>query len=204
MSNPSYKLTYFNFRALAETTRFIFAYVKVPYEDVRIPMEQWPGIKRETPFRQLPVLEIDGTVYGQSAAFNRLLAKRFNLAGTTEDEQAHVDAIYDYGKDIWAANMKYWVEKDPVKKAQIQEEYLANELEDHLEVLQAHLTSYGKGKYFAPSGVTFADFWIANLLYSIEERLPTALDQHPVLKEYVQRIHNLPGIREWVATRPQI
>ena len=98
MSQPTYKLSYFDAKALAETTRFIFAYKNVAYEDNRVPRDQWPTIKASTPFRQLPTLEIDGKVYAQSGAINRLLAKKYQLAGTTDEEQALVDAIFDYNK----------------------------------------------------------------------------------------------------------
>jgi len=74
---------------------------------------------------------------------------------------------------------------------------------DHLAVLENHLTSYGGGKFFAPSGVTYADFFIATVLAIIAEKIPGSLDKHAVLKEYAERVHNLPGIKEWVATRPK-
>ena len=34
---PEYKLTYFDIKGLAEPIRLLFAYARVPYEDVRIP-----------------------------------------------------------------------------------------------------------------------------------------------------------------------
>ena len=98
MSRSIYKLTYFDFRGLGETARFIFAYAKIPFEDIRISREQWPALKPKTPFRQLPILEYDGQVFGQSNAINRLLAKKFSLYGNTEEEKAHIDAVVDYGK----------------------------------------------------------------------------------------------------------
>lgn len=99
MSSPQYKLTYFDSRGAAEACRFIFAYAKVPYQDIRVNREkEWPALKPKTPFRQLPYLEIDGKVFGQSAAFTRLVAKKYKLAGANEEEQAQVDAIADYVK----------------------------------------------------------------------------------------------------------
>lgn len=41
----AYKLTYFNFRGLAETIRFLLAYSEIDYEDNRIDVEQWPELK---------------------------------------------------------------------------------------------------------------------------------------------------------------
>ena len=98
MSPPQYKLVYFDARGVAETARFIFAYANIPYEDVRVKHEEWPELKPKTPFGQLPYLEVNGKPYAQSVAFTRLLAKKYKLAGTSDEEQAQVDAIVDYMK----------------------------------------------------------------------------------------------------------
>lgn len=41
----TYKVTYFNLRALAEPIRLILAYADVPFEDNRIERENWPEHK---------------------------------------------------------------------------------------------------------------------------------------------------------------
>jgi len=42
----TYKLTYFNGRALGEPARITFAYAGVPFEDIRIPHDdKWSEIK---------------------------------------------------------------------------------------------------------------------------------------------------------------
>lgn len=43
--NPTFKLTYFNMRGLAEPIRFLFAYGGIEYEDNRIEREEWPTLK---------------------------------------------------------------------------------------------------------------------------------------------------------------
>lgn len=44
-NNPTFKLYYFNIRALAEPIRYLFAYGKVAYEDVRVEREDWAKLK---------------------------------------------------------------------------------------------------------------------------------------------------------------
>lgn len=41
----TYKLTYFNFRGAAETTRHLFAVAEQEYEDIRIEKHQWAKLK---------------------------------------------------------------------------------------------------------------------------------------------------------------
>lgn len=48
--NPTYKLTYFNFKGLCEPIRLLFAYGGIEYEDVRLTKEEWPEIKPSTHF----------------------------------------------------------------------------------------------------------------------------------------------------------
>jgi hypothetical protein len=42
---PTYKLTYFNVKALAEPIRFLLSYGGVEFEDYRFEKEEWPQLK---------------------------------------------------------------------------------------------------------------------------------------------------------------
>lgn len=43
--NPTFKLTYFNIRGLAEPIRWLLAYGGIDYEDNRIERDDWPALK---------------------------------------------------------------------------------------------------------------------------------------------------------------
>ena len=43
----------------------------------------------------MPVLEVNGKTIAQSVAITRYLARRYNLAGKTEFEEAEADMIVD-------------------------------------------------------------------------------------------------------------
>lgn len=42
---PEYRLTYFAARGWAEASRLILHYAGVPFEDVRVTMDEWPKLK---------------------------------------------------------------------------------------------------------------------------------------------------------------
>uniref|UniRef100_H2ZGW2 glutathione transferase n=1 Tax=Ciona savignyi TaxID=51511 RepID=H2ZGW2_CIOSA len=88
----SYKLYYFNARGRAESTRLLFAAAGVAYEDYRYEREEWGIAKPSMPFGQLPVLEVNGTKYGESAAINRYLAKKFNMMGKDDESALRIDS----------------------------------------------------------------------------------------------------------------
>lgn len=113
--NPTFKLYYFNIRALAEPIRFLLAYGGLAYEDVRIEKEDWPKLKPSKlefdqlfevtilndilvlamPMEQMPVLEVDGQRVHQSVAIGRYLAKRVGLAGSNDWESLQIDSAVD-------------------------------------------------------------------------------------------------------------
>ena len=49
---PKYKLTYFDLRGRAETTRLLFTVSGVAFEDERIGQEQWRSIKHSKNIRK--------------------------------------------------------------------------------------------------------------------------------------------------------
>ena len=52
------------------------------------------------PFGQIPVLEVDGEMIGQSTSIARFLAKEFQLAGKDNLEQAQADMVVDACNDL--------------------------------------------------------------------------------------------------------
>jgi glutathione S-transferase len=72
-------------------------------------------------FGQLPILEINennGTIVklAQSNTIARFLARRFNLAGKTDIEQAKAEMILDYFTDLHSLfQQAYYVDNEQVK-----------------------------------------------------------------------------------------
>ena len=96
----TYKLTYFNLEARAEWIRWIFLQVGVPFEDIRVPFQDWPAMKPTTPFGCLPILEVDGKQIAGSIPIARYVAEKHGLAGENAIENAQLAGIGDVIQDI--------------------------------------------------------------------------------------------------------
>lgn len=42
---PTYKVTYFNIKGLAESIRWLFAYADVDFDDKRVTADEWKTLK---------------------------------------------------------------------------------------------------------------------------------------------------------------
>jgi len=110
------KLTYFNGRGLAETSRLVFAAAGVDFEDNRYPLTvlDWATFKMERKefdedkasgklwqsLDKLPFLEVEGEVISQSKAIERFLASKFDMMGSTPLEAAKIDSLCEWVRDF--------------------------------------------------------------------------------------------------------
>ena len=82
----------------------------------------WPKYKGDTIFGQVPILEVNenGTVIklAQSNTIARFLARRFNLAGKTDIEQAKAEMIIDHFNDLKALYRNAYKEENEHLKSE--------------------------------------------------------------------------------------
>eukprot|EP00275_Glaucocystis_incrassata_P001072 EC121704.1.p1 GENE.EC121704.1~~EC121704.1.p1 ORF type:complete len:111 (+),score=7.60 EC121704.1:173-505(+) len=78
------KLVYFNARGRAEVSRMLFIVAGVEFEDYRFDRENWPTLKTQFTYGQVPILEVDGVRVAQSQAIERFLARRLGLRGLSD------------------------------------------------------------------------------------------------------------------------
>lgn len=200
----TYKLSYFNLRGRGELIRLVFAAAGVAYEDVRVTRDEWPALKPNTPFGQIPILEIDGKTFCQSNAIARYLARKFKLAGKTDLEELQVDMIIDCFEDIAKPVLAARFESDETRKATLQKKLSEEQLPTFLENLEKILKSNNGGDgFFVGNELTWADLaflavygWIK---LSGNESL---IDKHSKLKALKDRVEAVPKIAAWIAKRP--
>ncbi|CAF1035048.1 unnamed protein product [Adineta steineri] len=201
---PSYKLSYFNARGVAEVSRLIFAVAGEKFEDVRYERDQWAAHKAEMPLGQMPVLEVDGVKLPQSAAIARFLAKQFHLAGKDNFEQAKVDAVVDTIYDILKAWMPSRFEEDPVKKEALSKKFFGEDLPKHLQNLETLGKLYGNGgHFFVGKQLTWADLLFYNFGQLLTEFEADCLNNFSWLKQNRAEVEKQPKIAEYLKNRPK-
>jgi glutathione S-transferase len=162
------------------------------------------------------LLEVDGHKLSQSGAIVRFLARRLKLQGTDEFETAKCDEVFNFFYDQIRAQLPYtmflfgFAEGNKVKGSisclkKIQEK-LHNEV--FLPVANKSLEYYSKllkennSGFVLESGISYADFVVAehlNTIFQIDESLKA---KHPDLVKYMESIHSMPQIAEYVKSRP--
>ncbi|CAJ0566489.1 unnamed protein product, partial [Mesorhabditis spiculigera] len=166
----------------------------VDFEDNRIKKENWAVLKPTTPFGTLPILEVDGKELGQSKAIYRYLGKQFgNFAGADEFESAQIDQWVDQLQDYDTA-MRPWsaVGSD---KEKLYKEVAEPTRDHHFPLIVKQLKANGSG-FLVGSKVSWADLIFVNALEITLTSAPNFLDKYPEIIAYVNKIHEIPEIKE--------
>ena len=182
----------------------VLSYGNIPYTDESCKTffgKGWGEIKGTngaTPFGQLPIMVVDGKVAGQSGSMTRYAATLTGLVPSDPVEALYCDSIYEASQelagvnpivnmfrgDVWQAKKQEYFEMMPPKLAN-----LAREL--------------GEKDFFCGSSVTYADFGVYHICGNIHLLDAAVLDAHPNIKAFMTRIEALPGVKEYLESRPK-
>ncbi|XP_014244206.1 glutathione S-transferase-like isoform X2 [Cimex lectularius] len=199
---PTYKLTYFPIKALAEPIRFMLSYLNKEFEDVRVKKEDWPQYKESMPFGKLPVLEVDGKQLHQSTAITRYLGKQANLAGKNDWEALQIDMAVETLHDFRAAVAGFWYDDNEETRAKKKEVVLK-------ETAPFYLTKFNEqvgnnGGYLANGALSWGDVYFVAVADYLSFMLGYDLfEKYSNLKTLKDNVLATPGIKSWVEKRPQ-
>ncbi|XP_038060999.1 uncharacterized protein LOC119731798 [Patiria miniata] len=198
---PSYKLTYFDIRGLAETARMLFVLAGEKFEDVRLTSETWPAVKPTTPYGQLPLLEVDGKMLAQSKAIYYYLAREFKLYGADNWESAAIDMVGELLSDMMKQFSSYRFEKDEAKKAEFKTKF-DEALPVGLERLEGALKkNKGGDGFFVGDKISLADIQVFNSFEYVVQYDAAALDKYPKLKAWQARVAASEKLAPYLAKR---
>ena len=193
----------------AEVLRVSLFIKDIPFEDVRISREEFihliktgflPNGKR-SPFHQLPVIEVDDKIIGQTGAIARYCGKVSNLYSDDILKAAKIDQIIDAATDITNVVSPTIREKDEVKKME-DRKVLVNKLLPRWFRYLENLLSEDDSTWFVEK-MTIADIamWrlLGWLISGIIDGIPTSVvDEFPKLKNIHHQVHTHPKVQEWM------
>ena len=193
----------------AEVLRVSLFIKDIPFEDTRMSREEFvhliktgflPNGKR-SPFHQLPVIEVDGKIIGQTGAIARYCGKVSNLYSDDIFLAAKIDQIIDAATDITNVVSPTIREKDEVKKME-DRKVLVNKLLPRWFRYLENLLLEDDSTWFVEK-MTIADIAIWRLLgwltSGIIDGIPTSVvDDFPKLKNIHHLVHTHPKVQEWM------
>ncbi|KAG8593192.1 hypothetical protein GDO81_000754 [Engystomops pustulosus] len=189
---PNYQLTY----SISEEELRLFVtycYTILNLKTIKLNLVTGLPHKDKYPFGKVPVLEIDGTVYYQSLAIGRYLAKKAGLTGKTDLDDLRVDAILDTIDDF--VSLFPWSGDEKETKAYIEK--------CGVSVLSGLEKELGENKWFVGGYVTWADLYWDICSDGIEHYQPGFAKDYPNLLSLKKRVKELPEIAAWIKRRPQ-
>ena len=193
----------------AEVLRVSLFIKDIPFEDVRVSREEFIHMIKTgflpngklSPFHQLPVIEVDGEIIGQTGAIARYCGKISNLYADDMLKAAKIDQIIDAATDITNVVSPTIREKDEVKKIE-DRKILVNKLLPRWFRYLENLLSEDDSIWFVEK-MTIADIAMWRLLgwltSGIIDGIPTSIiDDFPKLKNIHHQVHTHPKVQEWM------
>lgn len=213
------KLTYFNVRGLAETSRILLALGEEEYEDFRYPLEVIDMSKYEmkkdefdkdkadgllvTSLNKVPFLEVDGITIPQSKSVERFLARRFNMMGSNDLQYAQIDAICESVRDFKDMYQKVRVLPDDEKDSAMKEWFTIT-LVERLSLLENQLvgdSGFSVGNTTSLSDVVL--FTFVTEFFDNKEASLNATLASPKIRAVVDRLSSDEKIVKWLTNRPK-
>ena len=195
----------------AEVLRVSLFIGNISFEDIRISREEFrevilTGKLRNgmcIPFHQLPVLEIDGKIIGQTGAIARFCGKLSGLYPKNDLLAAKVDQIIDTATDITNLVSPTVREKNEIIKKDTRKKLTNKLLPRWFTYLENILEKEKESIWFVDNKISIADIAIWRLLgwlkSGILDGIPTNIcDTYTKLNNVHAEVHKHPKVQEWM------
>ena len=193
----------------AEISRLPLFIANIKFDDVRPSDDDWDYAKEHgkmkdgtiIPFRELPVLLINGQSIAQTMAIARICGKLGGMYPEDIIEAGKVDQIVVAVENINALLSPSMKESDPTKKKAMRKELTSNELPTYFGYLQ-DILSANSSDWFVGENMTIADLavwsllgWIASGV--IDDISAEVIQPFEGLVKLYNQINKNPRVKEW-------
>ena len=196
----------------AEVTRLSLYIGNIPFEDYRIEGDDYDKFKKTgelpnkkiAPFKQLPVVDVDGKIFAQTGAIARFCGKLSGLYPKNDDYKAAlIDQIIEGAQDINYLVTLSSRDKDPEKKKVARDILATRHLPKWFKFLEDLLKQNTKSVYFVENELTIADLAIWRLLGWLKSGMldgvpTTILDNYDNLNKLREEIYKNPKVIKWM------
>ena len=196
----------------AEVTRLSLFIADIPFDDHRIEGDEYDKFKKTgilpngkiAPFKQLPVLEVDGKIFAQTGAIARYCGKLSGLYPKDDDyKSALIDQIIEAAQDINFLVTLSGRDKDPEKKKVARDILATRHLPKWFQYLENLNKQNEQSIYFVGKDLTIADLAIWRLLgwltSGLLDGVPTnILEIYPNLIKLRKEIYKNPKVIKWM------
>lgn len=201
---PQLKLSYFDMHGgRGEPARLALAIGGIAFEDHRFTFAEFADVRKATPFGQVPVLYVDGTLVTQSDAILRYAGK---LAGLYPTDPLQALLCDEVAYVVEEANVKlgptFRMTGEEQKAARLA--LVNGSMPVCLAWLQSKLVANG-GEYFADKRLTVADLKVFVDVRGLNsgrlDHVPTDLVEKvaPLLNAHMQRVAATPAVAQYYA-----
>ena len=196
----------------AEVTRLSLFIADIPFDDHRIEGDEYGEFKKTgklpngkiAPFKQLPVLEVDGKIFAQTGAIARYCGKLSGLYPKDDHyKSALIDQIIEAAQDINFLVTLSGRDKDPEKKKVARNILATKHLPRWFQYLENLNKQNEQSVYFVGKDLTIADLAIWRLLgwltSSLLDGVPTGiLEPYSNLIKLRKEIYKNPKVIKWM------
>jgi len=218
------ELVYFPVRARTEVICMCLRYGKHEYTCKSVAEaygEGWgAAVKEKTPWGQAPILFVDGEPVAQSGTLVRFAAGISGLTPTDPLAAAKCDAIFEATQDASAINPivnVYTVRPTPSLLTQqpsrvnpppppSQGDLFLEKKAALLASMPATLNRFtrhlGDGPFFLGAKPYYCDLAVYHIVSHVRLVDPALLADHDTLKLHMAAVEALPGVKEYLAERP--
>ena len=195
----------------AEVLRVSLFLGNIDFEDIRISNEEFRDVvltgklrgEIEIPFNQLPVLEIDGKIVGQTGAIARYCGKLSGLYPKDNYLASKVDQIIDTATDITNLISPTVREKDKIKKKWMRERLTKKLLPRWFNYLEVLLQKEKNSQWFVNNNISIADIAIWRLLGWLKSGMLDGIPKnicasYPKLNNIHTEMNKHPKVQEWM------
>ena len=196
----------------AEVTRLALFIGDVPFKDYRVEGKEIDDLKATgllpnnqiAPFKQLPVLDVDGKIIAQTGAIARYCGKLSGLYPKDNDfKAAQIDQIIEAAQDINYLVTLSSRDKEKERLALARKILATKHLPKWFQFLENLLKKNNESYFFVGNKISIADLAIWRLLGWLSSGLldgvPTnILEPYKKLNKLREEVYKHPKVNEWM------